>query len=212
MASVRLGTEAEAGGRYCPPRRASASTEDATSRCRRGAAGDTRIGSYARHRTLRVDLDEHCPDIGASGASEEDVARAHVEHAWHAAAGIPAVDVTTGLGAMLYVKQHARDVPLYGFCELSASNSLLLLLAARTWLGASAINAETRPDDLRRALLSDTPEDRLPINAQLAKAVGGFEQLTDSLAFLTRTAEAIAGLVVIVRSAIGARLPSSSAC
>lgn len=134
---------------------------------------------------------EDCPDLGAVGAAAEDVTRAHAEHAWHTTADIPSVDVITGLGAMLYIKQHAPDVPLYGFCELSAHHSLLFLMAARVWLGASAINAETPADEMRRALMSDYPEVSLPINAQLAKAAEGFEKLTDSLNFLTRPAEAI---------------------
>lgn len=133
---------------------------------------------------------ENCPDLISVGAPTEDVARAHAEHTWHATADIPPVDVTTGLGAMLYIKQHAPNVPLYGFCELSADHSLLFLLAARVWLGASAINAETPADEMRRALLSDYPEDGLSINAQLARAAEGFEKLTDSLQFLTRPAEA----------------------
>lgn len=50
--------------------------------------------------------------------------------------------------------------------------------------------SETPPADIQRALLSDTPEDFLPINDQLARAAEGFTQLTDSLSFLTRRAEA----------------------
>ena len=44
---------------------------------------------------------------------------------------------------MLYIKQHAADVALYGFCELSARHSLLFLCGAHMWLGASAINADS---------------------------------------------------------------------
>lgn len=133
---------------------------------------------------------DNCPDVAAANYSGEDVEHAHREHAWHAEAGIPQVDVTTGLGAMLYIKQHAPNVPLYGWCELSANHSQMFLLAAWTWLGASAINAETSIADLRNALLSESPEKLLPINDQMAKAAVGFEKLTDSLSFLTGPAEA----------------------
>ncbi|OMC39031.1 hypothetical protein A5740_03050 [Mycobacterium sp. GA-1841] len=133
---------------------------------------------------------QDCPDVARVGYAAEDVERAHREHAWHVDAGISQVDVTTGLGAMLYIKQHAPDVTLYGFCELSANHSVMFLLAARTWLGASAINAETATEDLQSALLSSVPEDSLRINTQLARAAVGFENLTDSLSFLARSAEA----------------------
>ena len=129
-----------------------------------------------------------CPNI--AGAEPDRAARLREEHAWHASADIPSVDVTTGLGAMLYVKQHAPDVPLYGFCELNADHSLLFLCAAQMWLGASAINAEYSSDQIRRALLSSEPEDHLPIHDDLSVAAVGFKKLTDSLRFLTQPAEA----------------------
>lgn len=141
---------------------------------------------YLRYPCTEAD----CPDIAAAGGREADVARAHREHAWHATAGIPEVNVTTGIGAMLYIKQHAPDTALYGFCELSANHSLMFLLAARAWLQSSAINAETPAEAIQQALMSDAPEDFLPINRQLAQAEAGFTQLTDSLTFLTRSAEA----------------------
>ncbi|WP_370500194.1 hypothetical protein NWT09_31080 [Mycolicibacterium sp. jd] len=147
----------------------------------------TRPGyTYLRYPCAEPD----CPNLAEAGASPEDSARALKEHAWHVSAGIPSVDVTTGLGAMLYIKQHAPGTALYGFCELNAKHSLLFLLAARVWLGASAINAEYPPDQIRQALTSDSPEDHLPINKDLANAAPGFEQLTDSLKFLTRQPEA----------------------
>lgn len=92
---------------------------------------------YLRYPCTEVD----CPDIAAAGGSAAGVARAHEEHAWHTA-DIPEVNVTTGLGAMLYLKQHAPDTALYGFCEQSAGHSLMFQLAAHVWLKASAINAE----------------------------------------------------------------------
>ena len=132
-----------------------------------------------------------CPSIVVSERYPADyVARAKAEHHWHATAGIPPVDVTTGLGAMCYIKQHAPEVPLFGFCELSAEHSLLFLLAAQTWLGAGAINAEDPPEVIRRALSSDEPERHLPIMKQLRAAESGFERLTNSLDFLTRDVEA----------------------
>jgi hypothetical protein len=132
-----------------------------------------------------------CPNlvVGDHGSSDE-VAKAREEHDWHRSAGIPTVDVTTGLGAMCYIKQHAPDVTLYGFCELSADHSLLFLLAAQMWLGAGAINAEYPPDQIRRALLSDEPEKHLPIQNQLQAAAQGFADLTNSLDFLKRGVEA----------------------
>lgn len=142
---------------------------------------------YLRYPCREAD----CPSliVGADN-STEDVARAHAEHNWHADAGIPAVDVTTGLGAMCYIKQHAPDVALYGFCERSADHSLLFLLAAQMWLGAGAINAEDSPEEIRRALLSYAPESRLPIMRELHAAEEGFARLTNSLDFLTRPVEA----------------------
>lgn len=159
-----------------------------------GAIVDFHLNTPKRpgYRYLRypcVDVD--CPDLVVGGQhSSNDVARARAEHDWHGRAGIPAVDVTTGLGAMCFIKQHAPDAALYGFCELSADHSLLFLLAAQTWLGASAINAEESPDQIRRALLSDAPEDHLPIMQQLRAAEQGFTDLTNSLDFLKREAEA----------------------
>jgi hypothetical protein len=132
-----------------------------------------------------------CPDllVGAE-LTDEDVVFAHDEHAWQAALDIEPVDVTTGMGAMLYIKQHAPNVALYGFCELSADHSLPFLTAAHLWLGAGAINAEYPAADIRRALTSPNPEAYLPINAQLVAAAEGMRRLTDSLSFLTRPAEA----------------------
>jgi len=142
---------------------------------------------YLRYPCTQPD----CPNLVVDeGNSADDVARARAEHNWHAAAGIPAVDVTTGLGAMCYIKQHAPDVALYGFCERSAEHSLLFLLAAQMWLGAGAINAEDSPEDIRHALSSDEPETHLPIMRELHAAAEGFERLTNSLDFLTRQAEA----------------------
>jgi len=134
---------------------------------------------------------DDCPNLVVSDwRSPGDIVRARAEHDWHVNAGIPAVDVTTGLGAMCFIKQHAPDVALYGFCELSADHSLLFLLAAQMWLGAGAINAEYPPDQIRRALLSDEPEKHLPIQRQLRSAAKGFADLTNSLDFLTRPVEA----------------------
>lgn len=135
--------------------------------------------------------DAGCPNIVVSERYSSDyVALAKAEHDWHAGAGIPTVDVTTGLGAMCYIKQHAPEVALYGFCELNAEHSLLFLLAAQMWLGAGAINAEDAPDEIRRALSSDEPERHLPIMRQLRAAESGFEKLTNSLDFLKRDVEA----------------------
>lgn len=135
--------------------------------------------------------DEDCPNIVVDESnSSVDVAAARVEHAWHTRAGIPVVDVTTGLGAMCYIKQHAPDVALYGFCERSADHSLLFLLAAQMWLGASAINAEDSPEEIRQALLSEEPEEHLSIMKELRAAEQGFAMLTNSLNFLTEPAEA----------------------
>lgn len=133
-----------------------------------------------------------CPDLTEDDdTSAADIEQARAEHDWHITAGIPEVEVTTGLGAMLYIKQHAHTVPLYGFCELSADHSLLFLAAAQLWLGASAINAEYAPEDIRRALAGGDPEGYLPIHRQLMAAAEGFRLLTDSLDFLTRPAEAL---------------------
>lgn len=135
--------------------------------------------------------DEDCPNLVVDEwNSPDDGTQARAEHDWHTSAGIPAVDVTTGLGAMCYIKQHAPDVALYGFCERSADHSLLFLLAAQMWLGASAINAEDSPDDIRRALLSDEPEAHLPMMDELRAAEQGFTKLTNSLDFLNDTVEA----------------------
>lgn len=134
--------------------------------------------------------ERHCPVLLSHEFTEAQIESARVEHDWHATAGIPQVDVTTGLGAMLYIKQHAPDVALFGFCELSAEHSFLFLNAAHLWLGASAINAEYGPDDIRKALTSSVPEDFLPINRQLMAAESAFSDLTDSLGFLNRSAEA----------------------
>lgn len=135
--------------------------------------------------------DENCPGLVVGELySPEDVTAARAEHDWHSRAGIPAVNVTTGLGAMCYIKQHAPDVALYGFCERSADHSLLFLLAAQMWLGASAINAEDSPDEIRRALLSDEPEEHLSMMRELRAAEPGFVKLTNSLDFLSDTAEA----------------------
>lgn len=131
-----------------------------------------------------------CPALPAGHHSGQEIAAAHAEHDWHARVGIPQTDVTTGLGAMLYIKQHAPDVALFGFCEFSAGHSFLFLNAAHLWLGASAIDAEYRPEDIRRALTSGAPEDLLPIHRRLMAARPAFTDLTDSLDFLKRPAEA----------------------
>jgi len=132
-----------------------------------------------------------CPNLTVDETnSMDDRARAQGEHDWHAGAGIPAADVTTGLGAMCYIKQHAPDVALYGFCERSADHSLLFLLAAQMWLGAGAINAEDSPEEIRRALVSDEPETHLSIMRELRAAEPGFTNLTNSLDFLTDPVEA----------------------
>lgn len=142
---------------------------------------------YLRYPCTQPD----CPNlVVGEDHSADDVARARAEHDWHVEAGIPAVDVTTGLGAMCYIKQHAPDVALYGFCERSAEHSLLFLLAAQMWLGAGAINAEDSPEDIRHALSSDEPETHLPIMRELHAAEQGFTHLTNSLDFLTDTHEA----------------------
>jgi hypothetical protein len=159
-----------------------------------GAIVDFHLSTPTRpgYRCLRYPCTaEDCPGLSTDAyLCEEDADRAREEHAWHAAE-VPAVDVTTGLGAMLYIKQHAPDITLYGFCELSAHHSLLFLLAAQTWLGASAINAASPPEEIRFALSSPDPEDALPINKQLTRAAVGFTSLTDSLNFLTRPGEAV---------------------
>lgn len=135
---------------------------------------------------------ENCPDLAVTeNTSAEDIEYLRAEHEWHTTAGIRTVDVTTGLGAMLYIKQHAPDVELYGICALSAKHSILFLCAAHVWLGASAINADNPSEMIRRALISPDGEHPLPIHGQLAAAKSGFEKLTDSLQFLTRPAEAI---------------------
>ncbi len=136
--------------------------------------------------------DRDCPALGdRDDLTDQDVEDAQAQHDWHATAGIPEVDVTTGLGAMLYIKQHAPDVALFGLCELNAEHSLLYLNAAHLWLGASAINAEYPPDLIRTALTSGLPESDLPINQQLAAARGPFKDLTNSLDHLRRPAESI---------------------
>lgn len=159
-----------------------------------GAIVDFHLNTPKRpgYEHLRYPCSEtDCPDLVIDDyTSAADVARTRAEHAWHAGADIPAVDVTTGLGAMLYVKQHAPDVALYGFCELNADHSLMFLCAAHHWLGAGAVNAEYEADQIRRALLSPSPEDHLPIQQQVMAASDGFRRLTDSLDFLTRPAEA----------------------
>ncbi len=134
--------------------------------------------------------EKDCPDLRSDEFTTSQIEAARAEHDWHVTAGIPQVDVTTGLGAMLYIKQHAPDVALFGFCELSAEHSFLFLNAAHLWLGASAINAEYGPEDIREALSSGAAEDFLPINRQLMAAEGAFKDLTDSLSFLNRPAEA----------------------
>ncbi|WP_006246343.1 hypothetical protein [Mycolicibacterium tusciae] len=135
--------------------------------------------------------EEDCPKLTVDeGNSPDIIGAAHAEHDWHTRAGIPAVNVTTGLGAMCYIKQHAPDVALYGFCERSADHSLLFLLAAQMWLGAGAINAEDSPDEIRRALLSDEPEEHLSMMRELHAAEPGFIKLTNSLDFLSDAAEA----------------------
>ncbi|ABM16769.1 hypothetical protein [Mycolicibacterium vanbaalenii] len=135
---------------------------------------------------------EDCPELDATeNTSAEYIAYLREEHAWHTTAGIRTVDVTTGLGAMLYIKQHAPDVELYGICALSAKHSIMFLCAAHMWLGASAINADNPSDLIRRALVSPDGENPLPIHNQLRAAAEGFEKLTNSLDFLTRPAEAI---------------------
>ncbi len=141
---------------------------------------------YLRYPCMQPD----CPNLVVDEHSSADVPAARAEHDWHAGAGIPEVDVTTGLGAMCYIKQHAPEVALFGFCERSAEHSLLFLLAAQMWLGAGAVNAEYSPEEIRHALLSDAPEDYLPIMRELQAAKKGFARLTDSLNFLTREAEA----------------------
>lgn len=131
-----------------------------------------------------------CPKLLRDEYPDLDMEAARLEHDWHATADIPEVDVTTGLGAMLYIKQHALDVPLFGYCELNATHSLLFLNAAHLWLGASAIDAGSAPDDIRDALTTGLPEDFLPINKQLAAAREPFKRLTNSLSNLTLPAEA----------------------
>ncbi|MBS1696703.1 MAG: hypothetical protein JST91_31360 [Actinobacteria bacterium] len=159
-----------------------------------GAIVDFHLNTPKRpgYEYLRYPCDEpDCPDLIVDDRTPaEEVARIQAEHAWHAKAGIPTVDVTTGLGAMLYIKQHAPDAALYGFCELNADHSLMFLCAAHLWLGASAMNAEYAPEQIRRALLSSAPEDHLPIHQQVTAASDGFRRFTDSLDFLTRPAEA----------------------
>lgn len=152
---------------------------------------DTPSGSgYTRLRYPCVA--EDCPELSITdNMSAEDIAYLRQEHAWHTTADIRTVDVTTGLGAMLYIKQHAPNVELYGICALSAKHSILFLCAAHMWLGASAINADNPSDLIRRALASPDGEDPLPIHYQLLAAKEGFERLTNSLDFLARSAEAI---------------------
>lgn len=155
-----------------------------------GAIVDFHLSTPKRpgYRYLRYPCtDADCPNLIVNERrSPEDVASARAEHDWHAGGDIPTVDVTTGLGAMCYIKQHAQDVVLYGFCERSADHSLLFLLAAQMWLGAGAINAEDSPDQIRRALMSEEPEIHLPIMREMASAADGFEKLTNSLDFLRR--------------------------
>jgi hypothetical protein len=135
--------------------------------------------------------DADCPNLEVNEwRSPAMLAEARIEHDWHAGAEIPTVDVTTGLGAMCYIKQHAPDVALYGFCERSADHSLLFLLAAQMWLGAGAINAEDSIDEIRRALMSDQPENHLQIMREMAAAADGFEKLTNSLDFRNAPDEA----------------------
>lgn len=135
---------------------------------------------------------EDCPELTVTeNTTAEDIAYAHAEHAWHTTAGIQQVEVTTGLGVMLYIKQHAPDVELFGICGLSAKHSYLFLCAAHMWLGAGAINADYPSELIHRALASSDGENSLPIHGQLHAAAKGFEKLTNSLQYLNRPAEAI---------------------
>ncbi|MEW1645436.1 hypothetical protein [Streptomyces sp. NPDC091219] len=63
------------------------------------------------------------------------------------------VEVRTGMGVMLYLKQHAPLMNVYGMTELPHGHAQLFLAAASVWLGAEPLNVDEPPEILRRVLL-----------------------------------------------------------
>lgn len=68
------------------------------------------------------------------------------------------VEVRTGMGVMLYLKQHLPDMTLYGMTELTHHHAQLFLAASSVWLGAEPLNVNEPPEILRRMLLAPDGE------------------------------------------------------
>ncbi|MER6562756.1 hypothetical protein ABT300_34505 [Streptomyces sp. NPDC001027] len=68
------------------------------------------------------------------------------------------VEVRTGMGVMLYLKQHAPLMNVYGMTELPHGHAQLFLAASSVWLGAEPLNVDEPPEILRRVLLDPDGE------------------------------------------------------
>lgn len=92
------------------------------------------------------------------------------------------VEVRTGMGVMLYLKQHAPLMPVYGMTELTHGHAQLFLAAASVWLGAEPLNVGEPPEILRRVLL-DAEGERAHLQAshrQMRDSAEPFRRLMDS--------------------------------
>ncbi|GAQ59882.1 hypothetical protein [Streptomyces scabiei] len=92
------------------------------------------------------------------------------------------VEVRTGMGAMLYLRQHVPDMSLYGMTELTHGHAQLFLAAAAVWLAADPLNVNEPPEILRRVLLApDGEQARLQAShRQMSDSTGPFRRLMDS--------------------------------
>ncbi|MFE7762542.1 hypothetical protein [Streptomyces sp. NPDC057438] len=92
------------------------------------------------------------------------------------------VEVRTGMGAMLYLRQHVPDMSLYGMTELTHGHAQLFLAAAAVWLAADPLNVNEPPEILRRVLLAaDGEQAHLQAShRQMSDSTGPFRRLMDS--------------------------------
>ncbi|TQE23389.1 hypothetical protein Sipo7851_37715 [Streptomyces ipomoeae] len=92
------------------------------------------------------------------------------------------VEVRTGMGVMLYLKQHVPHMTLYGMTELTHAHAQLFLAAASVWLGAEPLNVGEPPEILRRVLLAPDGE-KAHLQAshrQMRDSAEPFRRLMDS--------------------------------
>lgn len=92
------------------------------------------------------------------------------------------VEITTGMGVLLYLRRYAPDMILYGETEASSKHAPFFLCAAAEWCGAEPINVLESSDTLREVFLDPGGESGhlQTWYPAMAAAIEPFRRLMDS--------------------------------